>query len=81
MATQKTSNSQNNKPVVSVEPSSASGFNVNVPFVVNSTCTINGTLKIGSADNTESIQNLLETIINLQKKVVELENRIVALGG
>jgi hypothetical protein len=68
-------NKLNNKPVVSVEPANASGFNINVPLVINSTCTINGTLKVGTVDN------LLDVINALQNKVTELENRVLALGG
>lgn len=63
------------KPIATIDSSSVSGFNINVPLVINSTCTVNGTLKIGN------IESLLTTITELQSKIRELENRIVALGG
>jgi hypothetical protein len=65
----------NKNPIITVEPTNASGFDINVPVVINSTCTINGTLKV------DEIEDLLEVIKALQNKVAELENRIVALGG
>jgi len=71
----KSANNTNNNPVVSVEPANASGFNINVPVVINSTCTINGTLKVNK------INDLIEEINTLKNKITELENRIVALGG
>ena len=65
----------NKNPIITVEPTNASGFDINVPVVINSTCTINGTLKV------DEIEDLLEVIKTLQSKVAELENRILALGG